>query len=191
MSSTKRDVDPLTHSQVSLLLCLPFLPRLMRIVVSHSRLDLCHGLVDQLQSSHPMSALVVRSCFEIVLRFAQVLDGCTHFGLRFAGAPFPPVTPVRSSPVSSAPAAEMQAVDKASFAILEHALLPFWSAGIDAECLRLPWVGVHAKRAVAHPECAIATGQLLQSVGDVHVAAGGSVLRVLDYVLARITILSC
>src|SRR5713226_5839045 len=73
------------------------------------------------------------------------------------------------------------------------AFLPIRPAGIDAENLDLSRGGVHPKRAVPHAKEAILAGKFLQTVGDVHVAAAGAVLRAQDGVLAGVAggILGC
>src|SRR5260370_449729 len=99
-------------------------------------------------------------------------------------AAFPSAIPATVAPVAATPAAELGAVNRAAFAILEQALLPVWPTGVDPECLVLPLVRVDAKRAVAHAEDAVLAGKLLQAVGDVHLSAGGAVLSAEDDVLS-------
>src|SRR5580700_8399630 len=127
-----------------------------------------------------MATFVMRSSLQVSLRFTQALDGCCHLGLCFIAAAFPSPIPAAVAPVAATPAAELGAVDRAAFAILEHSVLPIWPTGIDAKRLLMPLVWVHAERAIAHPEGTVLTSKLLQTVGDVHVMAGSSVLSAQD-----------
>ena len=74
----------------------------------------------------------------------------------------------------------------AALAILEHALLPIWSAGVNAECFLVSRIRIDAEGAVAHTKKAILAGEFLQTVGDINVSARRAVLRAQDGVLTGI-----
>src|SRR5437660_8110813 len=101
---------------------------------------------------------------------------------------FPTAVPAFVAPLAPPPAAELGAVDGAAFAKFKHALPTVWTAGIDAQGLNVPRVGVHAKCAVPHTKEAILAGQFPQAVRDVHVPPPRAVLSAQDHVLTRVAL---
>src|SRR5947209_18352329 len=108
--------------------------------------------------------------------------------LAAAVATLPAAAPGIVAPIASAPAAELGAVDGAAFAKFKHALPTVWTAGIDAQGLNVPRVGVHAKCTVPHTKEAILAGQFPQAVRDVHVPPPRAVLSAQDHVLTRVAL---
>src|SRR5713101_2640641 len=64
----------------------------------------------------------------------------------------PAASPAAFAPLAAAPARKLIAVDDATFAKLEHAVLAVAVASVDAQSLDSPRIRVFAKSRVAHPE---------------------------------------
>src|SRR5262249_37957164 len=96
--------------------------------------------------------------------------------------------PAASTPLSSAPAPEQRAVNHATFAVLEHALVATGSSGINSEDFDSAGIGIHAKGTISHAEVDVVTCKFLQSICHVHVSLVRAILCAQDQVLSIVPI---
>src|ERR1700686_649510 len=90
--------------------------------------------------------------------------------------PLPAPVVVAVAPVSTSPAPKLCPVHYAALAVLEHAFVSIRATSINPQRLHAAAIRVHIKGAIAHSKLAVRSGQFLQPVGHIDVAALGSVL---------------